>query len=82
MDSESAAPIVHFLDMGRRRVMIDNVEYIQSWRRPKSVEKLEARKVYMASYRMQRRQENEVYRKLLMKLASAHDPQKTVSFSS
>jgi hypothetical protein len=58
---------VRFLDSDRRRVQIDGVEYIRSWKKPK---KPVSRQSYMSAYRAQRRQEIELYRTLLAKLSA------------
>jgi hypothetical protein len=61
-------PTVRFLDSDRRRVEIDGVEYIRSWKKPPK--KPVSRQSYMSAYRSQRRQEIELYRTLLAKLSA------------
>jgi len=59
---------VRFLDSDRRRVEIDGVEYIRSWKKP--TKKPVSRQSYMSAYRSQRRQEIELYRTLLARLSA------------
>ena len=60
---------VRFLDSDRRRVEIDGVEYIRSWKKA-AKKKPVSRQSYMSAYRSQRRQEIELYRNLLAKLSA------------
>jgi hypothetical protein len=57
--------VVRFLDADHKRVEIDGVEYIRSWKKPK---KQVSRNGYMRIYRSQRRDELQVYRELLRRL--------------
>jgi hypothetical protein len=66
-DSEKLTATVEYLDPQRKRLKIDGVVYIRSWKKPRK-EILKGRNAYMKRYRTDRKTELQVYRELLQKL--------------